>query len=130
MNEDTKKKLAALAALNKKKPTPKEEPTKKVEEPITQTSKRLEALNKVREKQKVQPQVTVAPIQKRRTPKRRGRPTQKNPEEIYKKVTVRLPELVVKNMKMALLTTHTRYGTQDEFIREAVLHFLKLQRGD
>lgn len=127
MNEDTKNKLAALAALNKKKQTPPKL-VKKVEEASTQTSERLEALNKVREKQKAQPQVTVAPIQKRRAPKRRGRPTQKNPKEIYKKVTVRLPETVIKNMKMALLTTHTRYGTQDEFIREAVLHFLKLQR--
>lgn len=124
MNEDTKKKLAALAALGKKKVDPVPVPPKKKDG----AANRLEALNKAKAKQKQQPQVTIAPIQRTRKIAKRGRPTLKDPEVKYKKVTVRLPESIIKEMKMALLTSHSKYETQDEFVREAVLHFLKLKR--
>lgn len=89
MNEDTKRKLAALKQARKQVPGE-----------------------------------TISPIQNLNTPAKRGRPTSKDPQLNYVKVTSRIPEEVLRQLKMALLTTHREYKTQDEFIRAAIEAFL------
>ncbi|MEM7370767.1 MAG: hypothetical protein AAF587_19290 [Bacteroidota bacterium] len=90
MNEDTKRKLAALKQASKQ--TPGE---------------------------------TISPIQQLKSPAKRGRPSSKDPDLKYVKVTSRIPESVLRQLKMALLTSHQMYKTQDEFIRAAIEAFLE-----
>lgn len=90
MNEDTKRKLAALRQTNKQKPGN-----------------------------------TISPIQQAAPPVKRGRPTTKDASLTYVKVTSRIPEETLRQLKMALLTTHREFKTQDELIRAAIEAFLE-----
>lgn len=95
MNEDTKRKLAALRQANQQ--VPKE---------------------------------TISPIQQASKPAKRGRPTTKDASLTYVKVTSRIPEETLRQLKMALLTTHQAFKTQDEFIRAAIEAFLEQGAGE
>lgn len=84
------------------------------------TKKFLAKKNQPRHEAKTQKMV-IKPIGKQ------GRPTNKDKEKKYVKLSARVPEETREAIKLALLTTHKYLGhkTQDSFIDAAVLHYLK-----
>ncbi|MEM7659481.1 MAG: hypothetical protein AAF399_25420 [Bacteroidota bacterium] len=91
-----------------------------------ETKRKLAAL---RQASQQGPRETISPIQQRTPPKpkaKRGRPSTKEEGVNYVKVTSRIPEDTLLQMKMALLTTHRQFKTQDELIRAAIEAFVSL----
>jgi hypothetical protein len=89
-----------------------------------ETKRKLAAL---RQASQQGPSETISPIQQRQVsspPVKRGRPSSKEAGVKYIKVTSRIPEDTLLQMKMALLTTHRGFKTQDELIRAAIEAFV------